>query len=1426
MKNGMKRTISLLLSAVLLLSNVPVGAWAEEDPAAQSQSEETQQPETQSPETNSAEPQQSAQEQTLGNPVEQTIVEESQQYSQSVMATENETPITPNITVNGNPITDQNMADILGDQKVSYSEGKLTLNRASIQSISANGSLIIELKGENTISGTDEVVKVCGALTIRGDGSLAASSSGTTVVSVAGTVEEENKKGLTIQGNAQVSVESTYSGEGTAVGIDSANGVVICDAAHFKTTHTGASQDYQVCAGYVKKGANEFVQQSEGTIKTEGGALEFISASHLTQTYVDEKNHALSCQKVDGNNCALVQSGINTEEHKESTAAGCGLAAKCNVCDSYYGEADDKHKGDLAYVETNSGEKHVQKYSECRHTVGEELDHVPWYQLSEDKDAVIGRCKGCGAELDSFTVKPPTASGDQSLIWDNTAKGIIIDPEDTEYQYSVLYYKDSVPEDRTGGSTTKPSEVGIYVAVATVEIGRETFYPQVSFTIAKKSLEGMTIGVESNGEIVGISPKEYSGTSHKVTGIVVADDGDTIGSENYTISYARKAANSDTYTEITQSNDFVDAGTIQVTATAKEESNYTGSVSTTYIINKAEVPEDAYAPDLSNNTAEYDGTAKTVGYTSNNKYSVYGIGTPKVVFYQNNEKVSPIDAGTYEVRVEVEESENYKSATLIGEWVFTIESTSQYKESTEKTNQTIGNGVGTFVPPSFTGHIREGSTEPEKVSGTTQYTYNNSNTTSELSELESYLDGLSGGTTETISYTFTPEKNGNYKGIKTGAIHVAKILISFTMDDNTAVSPEKVKKTSTITYGDKDIVDVSKLVAKVGSATDTEDTHFTVKYAMEKAGGGYDTDNLLPEPNAGSCKFFIYYNSSNLGGQAFENVKVTEGSIYVAKKVPDEKDLKTPTAKELTESRGEVKELQELIVAGSDGETPLEYSLAENGEYSTTIPKAAEAGVYTVYYRSPLNANYTTDIKGSVNVVVLPYLTATYGETLAEVESGISTENGTWKFNTNNGDINETKVGAVNETGNTFKIDFYPKGTSAATVTDKDVKIYVEPAHIRLDVTLQDKYLPYDSGEKVEAKVTVKIAGTDTDFDKSEYSTLCTNITNSSDTEVINPGKAQIEVLSRGNYVIDNAEDVIKEYIVYNYAVLKLTDTWKYADYGNNYMASAGYATGKEVKARLDKELDETDYPATKRKYSDFVMKDNSQTKYVYEPMYWPDDGLALTVSYPTTDADENDEYRILAMYTVDSGTERTDLNTVAGTVIELVEADGTLGINEYKKTEKGITVKLKNYATVCIALKENEDKEYNITARTNSSSKGTVRFKVGSSTEAKTSSTAKKGETITVTPSAMTGYTLSRLNYTYNDGTNDITTAIDKNSSGKYTFTMPSASVTINAQFDKNVSNPSSGDSSHIYFWAAVLAVSVMGITALILKRKKFTSP
>ena len=136
-----------------------------------------------------------------------------------------------------------------------------------------------------------------------------------------------------------------------------------------------------------------------------------------------------------------------------------------------------------------------------------------------------------------------------------------------------------------------------------------------------------------------------------------------------------------TYTVTDSKNNPVDsvvnAGTYHVTVTAVEDSNYTGSKTVDWTVNKAD-PTASFFTFTAPENLYYDSNAKTATITVND--GVEGMGEISNVLYAKvgetgSDTANPTNPGTYQAYIFVDEGDNYTSGTSLTDesWRFTIE---------------------------------------------------------------------------------------------------------------------------------------------------------------------------------------------------------------------------------------------------------------------------------------------------------------------------------------------------------------------------------------------------------------------------------------------------------------------------------------------------------------------------------------------------------------------------------------------------------------------------------------------------------------------------------------------------------------------------------------------------------------------------------
>lgn len=779
--------------------------------------------------------------------------------------------------------------------------------------------------------------------------------------------------------------------------------------------------------------------------------------------------------------------------------------------------------------------------------------------------------------------------------------------------------------------------------------------------------------------------------------------------------------------------------------------------------------------------------------------------------------VNPLEEGKdYDVvysRDNVAVVEGTEATVNAGVIKITVTGKGNYTSTAEKAftikKATATAALFTFTPPAeaqlaYNGYVKEATLVPKndvKGMGETEIRYYKNGQVSTPKDVGDYevrvfvkgTGNYSEGEVSDTDWKFTIlpvnlEFTVSVDGVETAAVA-----------DNAITIVEESKRIC----GQESIITVKDINVSVGGQTD-ESPVFSVLY--QKNGG-----EKKSAPDAGENTYYVIYNGK-IGDVEYKDIEVFSGRITIAKRPANPTVAAVTGLTDRAADKGKA-----LITVTADGEK-LKYSV-NNGAWTETVPTVKESGVYTIKYMVEDSENIIGNQNFSpVEVVVEPYLTATYGEMLAQVQDRIVCASGTWTFEEPK---DTTEVGAVNNEGNPHNMSFTPNGASQVTKTNYPVKVYVSAAHITLDFDVVKRHHSYNRGNEIRPSVTVKEKvnanareATPTDpFPNTEYELIYSNNKN--------PGKAQVTIRSKGNYVFDNPEEELtKEFIIYRLGNLNLKDDATAVPPELKDSNGKVYATGADIKAALAEKYDEKSYPKERRTYVKYLMM-NEGTSPRYDEFYWPDGGSGtLTWDYDKI-VTKDDNFKIYGMYTVTS--ER--LGTEAGEIFEMKEVTDTPDVNEFYVGADGIQFKLKNYAVLCFAAEVDLSKEYkiskSITLDGKTSTKGSLTVKVDS----KTATKATYGTEVTVTAKANSGYSIVSVTVTDANGK---TVKTEQNNS-TYTFNMPASDVTVTMKLKQTTStskNPYSGDTSHIYLWLTMMAASVVGIVALVIlwikKRRK----
>lgn len=1295
MKKTEKRLISLLLSGLMLLSNLPLSALAEEVVE-----EETAVVTGQAPAAS------------------RSVARESTDQQ-----TEPQTEKYP-VWVDGEQLTSDTE-----ETAVSYDPENrvLTLENAQLDSLVLKESMILALKGSNTIEAENETALQAEAdLTITGDGSLVITSDYAPAMEVRGLAQEETRKGLAVEGTVTLSV--TSSAEETPVALTSPKGITLGEKTHVKISHSASGETYALPgSGYEKVGAGSFGPAGESW-SADGSGWEFVGKDHVHHVHWanTETQHYRTCANP---KCPLAKSlKLDAGEHDTIANANCLSGAMCNVCGEYGRKDEETHAQSAVYTSNES--QHWKVYP-CYNTEVADTRQAHDMAYTAKGNQIDYRCTAC-QQGSSITIQEH--SGEGYYVYSGEPKEMVVENGIDDTDLTVKY----IDSDETPLSGP-PTEAGTYTAL----VQYLDLEARAVFEIERKPLTDSMVTLSSDGAVYGQQAERPR---------VICPEGVT-----HTVRYERDNQE----TKKTDEIDWSSVGTIKITVIGT--GNYSGRVTKTYTIRQAKASAGMFQFTAPENLT-YNGEKKEASVTALEE----DMGSFEVCYDGN-----PVSAGTYRVKVQLTGDGNYETECLEDDsWCFTIEPTDQYTDNTKKV-QVIGAGIGEFQTPSFTG------VGGETVTGTCVYTLEG-DPVANGDALLTKLEGLENGDTVTIGYTFTPS-DGNYAGNKEGSVQVTKVALTFVTDDNEKVSVETVRAEEYVPYGTKSMIDVSRLKATLDAAEDAEDSHFTVEFTQD--GQLVATTGDL---DVGAYGFTVYYSNPDLGGYAIEKVKVTGGWIHVTGQKLTISDANKPKGGHLIQKQDG--SAQPLLTEENAGQTDnglkLEYSLSQYGDYSSQIPEASEPGAYTIWYRAPQSRNYdTVNANGSVEVVIFPWLTATYGELLRDIRLP---EGFTW----NDQNPETDSVGNAGE--HTVLLDYGVKSLSGT-----QVPLTVKPKEIAVSVTIleQDKWLLYTEGTAARARVSEVRNETDNCVLPADQYTLHYE----GDT---GRGEAKVWPVSNGNYAFTATP---QSYSIYDPVAATLTDNAQLS----NEVKQAGYANGAAVREALDARFPE-EYPATRRKFTYFLMKTGDGV-YAYTENGWPDKGLAMKIAYPTG-TDWKDNFKVYAMYLVDCG------DIKAGTIVEMQQAKDTLGMCEYTCYENQICLKMPTYMAVAIGA---EAEKY--TLKRTSSTRGTITFTVGEDTTPLTTAQVRAGETVTVSVTdiqekygvSLVEYYETALGYNSSDPVE-----VSQNGDGTYSFEMPEYDATIKVTIRKSSGNPKTGDV--IRFWVGLLALSGAGVAGLLIWQRK----
>ena len=291
--------------------------------------------------------------------------------------------------------------------------------------------------------------------------------------------------------------------------------------------------------------------------------------------------------------------------------------------------------------------------------------------------------------------------------------------------------------------------------------------------------------------------------------------------------------------------------------------NYTGTHTVYWKITKAD--PNAADFDILGSSAPLDYTGDPIsvtpptlksGKTDAGAVTVYYKGASGTTYSKDTNP--PTEVGTYDVTFDVAGGKNFNAASDLIYGTLTIQA-KDVSETRTAEDQTVVKGIGDFTQPTF-----------GALTGTLTYTYGSGTKTYE--EIKADLAGKAANDTATIGYSYAAD--GNYAGTITGTINVTVVDVVFEVSGVTATVGNTLTFKANPTYGDDwskivKIKDGVTITAKVGTNTDTDQSHFTLKQTGK--------------PGAGSQAYTLSYNGT-INGVTYSDVTVVSGNVDVAQK--------------------------------------------------------------------------------------------------------------------------------------------------------------------------------------------------------------------------------------------------------------------------------------------------------------------------------------------------------------------------------------------------------------------------------------------------------------------------------------------------------------------------------------------------------------
>ena len=544
-----------------------------------------------------------------------------------------------------------------------------------------------------------------------------------------------------------------------------------------------------------------------------------------------------------------------------------------------------------------------------------------------------------------------------------------------------------------------PTNAGTYwIGVSAAEGTNSAAVSEVTkkFTISPRNISEVTVA--------SIADKEYTGSSIEPPLTVTYNGAPLTSGTDYTVEYTSN----------------LNVGTATATIKAKTGGNFTGEKAVTFKIKaKAITP-------VVTVTGSYEYTGDPITPTYKVEITAGGAVLPADQYdavVSNN-----TNAGNGNIKITAKANGNYSFSEVNETFAITAKNVSGLTATIS--DQTTIKGVGEFFDPVIKG------VKDEDLTGTLTYGYD-SETGKSHAEVVTMLKGKNANDVVTLTYTFTPP-SGNYTGAKTGSFTVTVKDIEFLVGTASATVANTLTVKADPTYGDDwskivKIKDGVTITARVGTATDTEQSHFTLR--------------PTGKPSAGNGQTYELVYTGTINGTNYANVVVVSGTVNVAQKDVTAAMIADIPAQTYTGSAIQPKPAVTNGVALVEG-TDFTYSYGANTDVAT-------GGKVTITgqgnYKGTADKTFTIsrkNISGATINLTSASLLYTGSEQTVSITSVTLTG---WTITTGDYDIVGNSDKATNVGSTTLTIQGKGNYTGTATTTWEITSI--DPVLANFDVT-------------------------------------------------------------------------------------------------------------------------------------------------------------------------------------------------------------------------------------------------------------------------------------------------------------------------------------------------------------------------------------